>query len=378
MKILILLPFAFYRNSGSSFSSYYRVKALYEINEKLDLICYPHGENINWTNLNICRFPKRLKFNDYEPGEWRKKIYYDFIIMIKSLSILFKKKYDLVFVHSTLIYIFAFVTFFVRSKFVATLHANIDGELEKWGVSKNNFLKTILLKFEKICLKRYNKVIVVSPTIRDHLINNNLGKNNYCVINNSVESYSVDNNIRKEDNNNFEILYTGTFVEIQNLELIYQTALLLNDEKVEFVLVGGTNSEIIKNMKIIEKRRLTNVKLIPRVEHEELKKYFNESDIVISPRTYGNEIPMKIYDYLNYGKCILASDAPIHKSILNNNVAYLVEGNSELFAEAILHIKDNPDKRKEIETKAKDYFESKFSYEMMINKYKKLLSLYEK
>ena len=47
MNILVVVPFAFHRESGSSLSTYYRVLALAQVVDSVTVITTPHGKDIN-------------------------------------------------------------------------------------------------------------------------------------------------------------------------------------------------------------------------------------------------------------------------------------------------------------------------------------------
>jgi len=116
------------------------------------------------------------------------------------------------------------------------------------------------------------------------------------------------------------------------------------------------------------------VNLYQRKSPEKLAEFLHRANIVVSPRIYGeNEIPMKIYDYLNYGKCILASDVPIHRNILNSEIALLEKPDPVSFAKSIVYLRNNPEIVAELEIKSKKYFETNFSFEKMKERYNHLL-----
>ena len=77
MTILVLVPFSFYQQSGSSLSTYYRIMALLDLGYDIDIITYPHGNNLPDEKLNILRSPGRKLFSSFQPGEYKKKIVYD-------------------------------------------------------------------------------------------------------------------------------------------------------------------------------------------------------------------------------------------------------------------------------------------------------------
>ena len=48
-----------------------------------------------------------------------------------------------------------------------------------------------------------------------------------------------------------------------------------------------------------------------------------QADVLVSPRTRGNNTPMKIYSYLDAGRAVLATDLPTHTQVLTPECARL-------------------------------------------------------
>ena len=372
-KILVLLPFAFYRPSGSAFNSYFRVKALLEIGSKVDVITYPHGENLKMHSLKIIRIPKNKIFKEHQAGEYKKKIFYDLLIFVSIFKKLFNGNYDVVIAHGTCIFYTIIFKLFFRAKFISNLHGNLEVDLIKWKLSKNKKIAVMAGRLEAFIISRYDAAICIHDSVKALLLKNKIKNTNIYVIHNSFESNGKVDYTAKNDNS-FTILYTGTFVEVQNLELIYKAAEILNKDEIKFVVVGGTEDEIAKEQKKIRGFKSRRVEFFPRQTHDALLPFFIESDVVISPRVYGHDTPMKIFDYLSKGKCIIAADRPIHKEILNARNAYLFEPTPEKLAEAVLFLKNNPDIRKKLGENAKFDFDANYSFGMMKEKYRELLS----
>ncbi|MEE4164891.1 MAG: glycosyltransferase, partial [Desulfocapsaceae bacterium] len=79
-----------------------------------------------------------------------------------------------------------------------------------------------------------------------------------------------------------------------------------------------------------------------------LAHYLNQADILVSPRTRGNNTPMKIYSYLGSAKPILATKLPTHTQVLDETVACLCEPDPGNFAEGILLLAGNPELREKL------------------------------
>ncbi len=369
--ILVLLPFAFYRPSGSSFNSYFRVRALLEIGNNVEVITYPHGEDLTLPCLKIKRSPEKNIFKEHQAGEYKKKIIYDIFIFFTLFKRLLTNKYDMVIAHSSCIYFAIFFKIFFKSKFIANVHGNLEVELIKWRISKNKNLTALVGRIESYLVGKYDAVICIHKSVKNVLLKNNIKNRKIYVIHNSIISdNAIIDNTRTDKP--FTILYAGTFVEVQNLSLIYKASEILNNSQIKFLIVGGTEPEIKQEQDRLLSYRTSQVEFIQRKTQEELMPFFVEADIVVSPRVYGHDTPMKLFDYLSKGKCILATNRPIHTEVLNNTNSYLFEPTPEKLAEAILFLKNNPDVRRKLGEKAKADFEANYSFDMMKKKYKTL------
>lgn len=372
MKILVLAPFAFFQPSGSSFNTSFRVQALADAGNQVDVLCYPHGEPFQQENIKIIRCFKKRVFKTLQPGELLKKIVYDFLMFFSFFRLVFIGDYQVVFAHASAFYWALALKPFVKAKFVATLHGNVENEFEKWNISKNLFLKSIFANLEKLVVRLYDRSIVVSKGVKDLLVKRGADTSKIWVIPNTVNSKSPY--YTGQQSNPFLILYTGTFVKVQNLNLLYETADILKEQNVEFILIGGIKKELEHEQKIIHAKQINHmVKLKPRVPNGVLEEFYEKANVVVSPRVFGNEVPMKLYDYLNYGKCILATKTQVHLSILSPDNAVLVEPDAKLWATKILELKSNPALIENFGKAAKSLFMKNFGYEKMKNRYTDLI-----
>lgn len=375
-KALIVVPFAFHRESGSSLSTYYRVLALSELLESIDVLTTPHGSDVSLHNVSINRVPKIRLFRTYQPGEYMKRLVYEFFLLIGTIKLLNRKAYNLVIIHGSSIYWAFWLQKFFKVPFVATVHGNIQVELEKWGISSKKLIKNIAARFENKIIGSFSRIIAEHEPVKSILINGGVKPQKITLIKICVKSSNKIEVLKNDDV--FIILYTGTFVKIQNIDLLYKTAVLLKKENVLFLIIGGIENEIQIEQNNLSKYGIEDkVKLIHRMDQLKLLEYYRISDIVVSPREFGHDTPMKVFDYLNYGKCILATDRPIHTGILNNHIAFLVEPNPESFAAKIIELKNNNKIIYQKELAAKKYFEENFQIEFMVDDYLNLLNCFD-
>ncbi|MBP7507411.1 MAG: glycosyltransferase family 4 protein [Prolixibacteraceae bacterium] len=374
-RILVVVPFAFHRESGSSLSTFYRVSALADLCSRIDVITTPHGRSVDIVNVSIRRFPSIKLFRNYEPGQYFKKLMYEPFLFFGTLYWLIIRRFDVVIVHGSSIYWAFLIHKLFKARFIATVHGNIETELDKWGISKSRMIKRISAKIENKILDSFSFIIAEHDEVKNILVRGNVEPNKIKVIRICVKN--VDRFVKMNYDDWFIVLYTGTFVKVQNLDLLYRTASLLKNEKIRFILIGGTSHEIETEKIKVERYGVSEiVTLLPRMQQKYLESYYRNADIVVSPRVFGHDTPMKIFDYLNYGKCIVATNKPIHSGILNNNVSHLVEPKPECFAEKIRELFFNYDLILRTSIKAKDFFVENFDFKIMVKAYKEVLHHY--
>jgi glycosyltransferase involved in cell wall biosynthesis len=373
MQVLVVVPFAFHRETGSSLSTYYRILVLSEVVDSVTVITTPHGKDINGNKIKIIRTPSRKFFQTYEPGEYFKRSIYEIFLFFKTIKLLISIDYQAVFIHGTSIYWGFLLNYFFKLPVVATVHGNIQVDLEKWNVSSNPSLKKLASKVENKMISSFSYIIAEHESVRKILLDAGIKTEKIRLIRIAVKK--VNASVTTRINEKFVILYTGTFVKIQNIDLLYDMMSVLPVEKFELIVVGGNEKEIEREkLKIKEKALENKIRLIPRQEQIDLKKYYDLADVVVSPREYGHDTPMKIFDYLNFGKCILATDMPVHTEILNNDVAFLVKPTPGSFASKMLELREKPELIKQKEAKARTCFEENFSFEIMVRAYGELVA----
>ena len=112
-----------------------------------------------------------------------------------------------------------------------------------------------------------------------------------------------------------------------------------------FLLVGATEAG---GSTTIERGhadlvRSGSLRVVKRQPRERIPAYLAMADVVVSPRAYGDNLPLKIFDYLSAGRPIVATDIPAHRSVLAEDRAVLTGLWSPDLARGIVSLlKDKP------------------------------------
>jgi glycosyltransferase involved in cell wall biosynthesis len=83
-------------------------------------------------------------------------------------------------------------------------------------------------------------------------------------------------------------------------------------------------------------------------------------DILVSPRTEGTSVPLKIYSYLLAGKPIVATNLLAHTLVLHEDIALLVEPTTAAFADGLVTLIRDQDLRQRLGRQAQRYAQEKY------------------
>ncbi|NOS90640.1 MAG: glycosyltransferase family 4 protein [Cyclobacteriaceae bacterium] len=172
-----------------------------------------------------------------------------------------------------------------------------------------------------------------------------------------------------------QIGYVGSIQRGRGLDLLLRLAQELPD--MDFHIVGGDQSAIIKNLSLAEFPR--NVQCYGFVAPYAANELTRQFDVVLAPyqtdtsvksgkNTSGYMSPLKIFEYMAAAKAIVCSDLPVLREVFNEKNAILVPA-AEVSAwkEAILRLQD-PALRNELAHQAYQNFENNFTWTVRAQK----------
>ncbi|MCD8324467.1 MAG: glycosyltransferase family 4 protein [Clostridiales bacterium] len=180
---------------------------------------------------------------------------------------------------------------------------------------------------------------------------------------------------KKEQTNQFNLLFAGNIGAAQNLETIISAAALLRDRNVLFHIVGDGSE--LKNIK--EKAAgLQNVKFYGRKPLEEMPEYYEMADAMlitlIDDPIISLTLPGKIQTYMAAGKAIVgAANGETALVLTESQGGYCgASGDGQALAENIRELMDSG-KAEEIGKKNREYYLQTFSKTRFMEKLTEML-----
>jgi glycosyltransferase involved in cell wall biosynthesis len=172
--------------------------------------------------------------------------------------------------------------------------------------------------------------------------------------------------------------YAGTFEVYQGLEMLLHAFAQVNREvpAARLLLVGGTANQVAKMAQLADSLRLSGAcHFTGSVSKQAASRLMNSVQVLVSPRIYGTNTPLKIYENLSAGLPIVATRIWSHTQVLNESVCCLVEPDAASLAGGLLAALTDKARAKERADNARALYETEYARPVYERKVRRLLEL---
>lgn len=350
MKILMIAPQPFYTERGTPMNVKLMCQVLGTAGHRVDLLVFPTGENLTLPNVEIIRIPNFFRVREIPIGPSLIKLVYDFFLMVFTLLLCLRKRYDAVHGIEEGGFLAVGAGKIFRSASIFDMDSCISDQLQYSGFITNSLLLSMVILAEKwallnasivitVCEALSRKAKLIAPHSRiaqiediplQQMVN---GKEQNIDLGIIADSYGLSNARR--------VLYTGNLEPYQGIDFLleawkYMTSMKTPEENYKLIIVGGKAEQIEQYCKICEKLGLIDsVCWIGQRPSNEMSAWMNFSHVLVSPRTEGENTPLKIYSYMASERPIVATQKKTHTQVLDNTNAFMADPEPGAFAQAI-------------------------------------------
>ena len=160
------------------------------------------------------------------------------------------------------------------------------------------------------------------------------------------------------------VLYAGNFEAYQVIDLLIEAMASVSArcDDVVLVLIGAQPDELPTiRARVLNAMSADRFRLLPRVDRDRMSHYLRLADVLVSPRVFGDNLPLKIVDYLAAGRPIVATRIKAHCRVLEDDMAVLVEPMPAALAEGITALLRDADLRQTLAARGCSYFNQHLS-----------------
>ncbi len=381
----MIAPEPFFEPRGTPFSEFHRIRALVALGHTVDLVTYPFGKDVTMPGLRVFRAMRPPFIKEVRIGPSLAKIPLDALLTITVIRRALAERYDAVHSHEEGSFIGVVLAAMLGVPHLYDMHSSLPQQLTNFAFSRSRVLRRIFEVLERFVIRRSRVVIVICPHLEETvraidrvvptvLIENSPGSGDTPVA-------GSGDRIRQELGLSVDtpmVLYTGTFEAYQGLDLLFAAAshVLQRRAEVKFVLAGGRPDQIEAARTAASAAGLQHAVIFAgQRPAEEIPAFLDAADALVSPRSSGTNTPLKIYQYLRSGRPIVATRLLTHTQVLDDDVAYLSEATPAGFGAAILEALADPDRARAVGDRARHLAETKYSYEVYLNRTRQALAL---
>jgi glycosyltransferase involved in cell wall biosynthesis len=338
----------------------------------IDLVTYPLGQDKPINGLRIFRSLKPPFVKSVKTGPSISKIFLDFFLFFKVVGRLLKgkKEYDVIHTHEEACIMGAFFSRITKIPHLYDMHSSLVQQMTNFGFTKSKIIIGFFKWIEKKSLKNAASTIVICRALYDYatmitaeekltIIENFIDENPHSTDLDQERLKHVKKEIGKGEKK--IIMYTGTLEKYQGIPLLIESMTHLPGH-FRLVLIGGKPKQVEEVKHLVDTNQLTERMLIlGEKPPEEIPYYLGAADVLVSPRTLGTNIPLKIYAYLKSGIPVVATNLYTHTQSINQDIAILTDPAPEKFAAGILEA--SSEKGKIISKNANAFCRENYSYE---------------
>lgn len=381
MKVLMIAPQPFFEPRGTPISVYQRLHGLADLGYDVDLVTYHVGGDVDIPGVTIHRAPAVPFIHKVKIGPSLAKIPLDIMIFFMTVWMLLTRRYDVIHSHEEAAFFCVPLSRLFRTPHLYDMHSSLPKQLANFNFGNYRPIVKLFEMLENWVLRTCDVVLTIGSDLEDYVLFVNKRANHIRIENIAVHNAAsqeggsvADLRAQLKLENKMPIVYTGTFEGYQGLDVLFESAQTVTQTyaNVRYVMVGGKPEQVSYWQNEINQMGLADFIIFTGiVPLDESLKYLELADILVSPRTEGLSVPLKIYSYLHSGKPTVATNIFAHTQILDTESAIIVEPNAAAYAEGTMQLIEDETLRQLIGKNARELAEREFSKEGYVSKLEK-------
>ena len=374
-RILVVAPQPFYQDRGTPIALRQVLVALGELGRPVDLVTYPVGADVTIPGLRIYRSANPFGYETVPVGLSLRKIVLDLPLTAALYRRLTRERYACIHAVEEAAFPAALLAEAYRTPLLYDMQSSLAEQLARVGPLALRPARAMLGAAERWLLRRAS-LVATSAGLAERVRRTAPGV--------PVREWHFPSAPADADPAGVRelrqrlglvpaapvVLYSGTFEAYQGLPELIEAIPMVRARvpDVRFVFVGADRADgAIADgpaAALVESGVLRVVERQPRADMAE---YLALADVLVSPRAYGGNLPLKIFDYLAAGRPIVATDIPTHRTVLTEERAVLVEPSSAALAGGIVAVLGDPVRARRLAVAAQSYARSHFGWSRFVD-----------
>ncbi|HEU4699273.1 MAG TPA: glycosyltransferase [Gemmatimonadales bacterium] len=369
--VLVVAPQPVYEDRGTPIAVRQVIEALLQLGHRVELLTYPVGQPLgleDHAGLEVVRIANPLRIRRVPIGLSWQKLVLDAVLGIALARRLAARRYRCIHAVEEAAFLAVLLGRRTGTPVIYDMQSSLPEQLGKHPLFRVRPLRALIQRSERWLLRRADVVVTsmgLAGRVRAQLPAARVHEWRFAseeLPGSAADAEAVRAELAIPAGAPLA-LYCGTFEAYQGLPLLVEAIPLLRARHPEavVVLVGADSPhEAVgpENPAVAALLAAGALRIVPRQPRERIGAYLHAADVLVSPRRFGNNLPLKIFDYLGTGRPIVATDIPTHRAVLTAERAMLVAPTAAALAGGIGALLDDPALARRLAAAAARYAEA--------------------
>ncbi len=382
MNILIIAPQPFYQERGTPIAVRLLIETLCSMGHRVDVLVFHEGEDISIPGMRLIRAGRPPGIGSVPIGISWQKLVCDLWLIGKMMQLLRRNSYDVVHAVEEAIFPAVALNLFARRKLIYDMDSSLTDQLtEKWRLLRP--MRNLLQLFERAAVRRSHAVFAVCEDLAAK-VRPWIGAERVLVLpdvpmGNALADDKIEQLKALIGPEQIMALYVGNLEHYQGIDIMLEGLAACSVTNVRLIIIGGAAAHIAQHRDLARSLGIADrVHFLGPRPVANLNAYLTQADILVSPRTLGQNTPMKVYSYMQAGKAILATNIRSHTQALDSSCAELVPATPSGVSKGLQKLAEDAELRRRLGHSAREKVEREYSLPVFQRRlqdgYRKLLT----
>jgi len=358
-------PQPFFTDRGTPIATRHLLEAFSELGYETDVLTFPMGQPLEIRGVRLIRIPNVLRLRTVPVGFSLRKLWLDLFLFRWLARCLRDNEYACV----SALEEAAFVAALVAPRFgvpvVYDMQSSLADQMTRLVPFRSRMSRSLFERLERWLFDHVDLVMTsagLAERVKRASPNARVREWRYPAVAGEGSPGDVDE-LRAQlglDGSEPVILYSGSFKNYQGLSNLLEamSSVLQSVPSAVLLLVGaeqGADDDGVR--RVARGLPARSLRILERQPHATMPRYLALAHVVVSPRLFGENLPIKVLEYLAAGRAIVATAIPAHHTVLDDWRALLVEPQADALAAGLISLLLDGERRGELERNARRFAE---------------------